>query len=58
MENTKLFYSAEEVAKMLNVSRPTAYKIIRELNQELIAKGYITVSGRIPCKYFTEKFYC
>lgn len=32
-----------------------AYKVIRGLNDELKAQGYITRSGRIPAKYFYER---
>ena len=58
MEENKLFYNADDISSMLAVSRPTAYRIIRNLNDELVTKGYITVSGRVPKKYFEEKFYC
>ena len=33
----------DEVAKELDVSKPYAYKIIRQLNEELKAKGFITI---------------
>ena len=47
----------DEVAEELGVSVSHAYKIIRELNQELKAEGYITVSGRINRQYFNERLY-
>lgn len=34
-----------------------AYKIIRGLNEELKEKGYRTICGKVPTKYFEEKFY-
>ena len=37
MENK--FIRAEEVAQELSVSKPYAYKLIRQLNEELKAKG-------------------
>ena len=52
------FYSADDVASMLSVSKPTAYRIIKRLNDELSDKGFIVVSGRVPRRYFDEKFYC
>ena len=58
MNDTKIFYNADDIAEILNVSKPTAYRIIKKLNSELIEKGYITVSGRVPKKYFDEKMYC
>lgn len=50
-----MFYTAEEVAKLLRTSKSKAYQIIRELNQELEAKGYIIVKGRISKQYFLER---
>lgn len=43
MENR--FIRAEDVAQELNVSKPYAYKLIRQLNEELKAKGFITIAG-------------
>ena len=36
----KLYYTAKEVAEMLDVSVSHAYKVIREANKELSAKGF------------------
>lgn len=52
-----LYYTANEVKEMLGVSRGHAYKIVKELNDELASKGFIVVAGRIPKKYFAEHFY-
>lgn len=51
------FIRADDVAKELDVSKPYAYKIIRQLNDELKAKGFITVAGRVNRQYFKERFY-
>lgn len=51
------FLRAEEVAEILGVSVSFAYKVIRQLNDELKAKGYITVSGRVNREYFFERLY-
>ena len=48
---------ADEVAKELDVSVSYAYKLIRMLNEELEAKGFITVSGRVSRQYFHERLY-
>lgn len=32
-------------------------RIIRGLNNELKEKGYRVISGKVPTKYFKEKFY-
>jgi hypothetical protein len=34
-----------------------AYKIIRRLNEELAAMGYLVVSGRVSRSYFEKKVY-
>ena len=39
------------------LSVPYAYKLIRELNEELRETGCITIAGRIDRKFFHEKFY-
>lgn len=36
----KLYYTAKEVAEMLDVSVSHAYKVIREANKELSSKGF------------------
>ena len=46
-----------EVAEELGVSVPYAYKLIRELNEELRETGCFTIAGRIDRKFFHEKFY-
>ena len=51
------FIRAEDVAQELNVSKPYAYKLIRQLNEELRAKGYITISRRVNRQYFYERLY-
>lgn len=48
----KTFMRADEVAEELDVSKAYAYKIIRQLNDELSAKGFITVAGRVSRQYF------
>lgn len=51
----KQFMTAEEVAEIMGYSVGQGYKVIRELNAELKAKGYIIRNGRIPRKYFYER---
>ena len=48
----KTFITASEMAEMLGVSVSRAYRICRKLNEELTAKGYLVVAGRVPTKYF------
>ena len=54
----KMFMRVEEVAEILDVSVPYAYKLIRKMNAELKKKtNCITIAGRIDRKYFFENFY-
>ena len=46
-----------EVAEELGVSVPYAYKIVKELNEELKKMGYKVISGKVSRKYFHERFY-
>ncbi len=54
---TNSYLTAAQVMEILGVSRATAYKIVRELNEELQANGYRIIAGKIPKKYFEEKYY-
>lgn len=53
----KKFIRVDEVARELDISISHAYKIMRQLNEELEAKGFVTVSGRLNRQYFNERFY-
>lgn len=54
MEN-KTFISVQEVADELGVSKSYAYKVVRQLNEELKKLGYLTVAGRVNAQYFHKK---
>lgn len=51
----KNFLNATDVSKYMDISVPTAYKVIRKLNDELNAQGYLTISGKINRRYFEHK---
>ena len=53
----KIYYSANEIATMLGVSRSYAYKLIKQLNLQLEKEGYIAVRGRISSAYFKKKYF-
>ena len=52
-----LFVTAEQIAEDFGVSNGYAYKMIRKMNQELKAQGYLTVAGRVSRKYYLERIY-
>lgn len=51
----KTFLTVDEVAELLSVSKSKAYEIVRQLNNELKAKGFITVAARVSKTYFYER---
>jgi ribosomal protein S25 len=53
----ELFITAEEVAKELRVSKSYAYKVIREMNQQLRQNGFIVMCGKVSRQYFYKKNY-
>ncbi len=57
MGDKKIYFTALEVAKILGVSRGHAYKLIQKLNKELADKGYLVVAGKVPVRYFEERYY-
>lgn len=53
----ELFVTAGEVAQELGVSKPFAYKLVKQMNEELETKGFITIAGRVSRRFYEEKFY-
>ena len=51
----RTFMTVEEVAAELGVSKSYAYKIVKQLNDELQKLGYLTVAGRVNTGYFHKK---
>ena len=54
---SKRFLNASDVANLMGISVPMAYNIIRRLNDELSAQGFITVAGKVSRCYFEKKVY-
>ena len=53
----KMFMKVEEVAEVLEVSVPYAYKLIRRMNAELEKRNCLTIPGRVDRKFFYDHFY-
>ena len=51
------FIRAEEVAEVMEISVPYAYKIIKKLNVELEKEGYLIIAGKVPRGYFEKRWY-
>ena len=56
-ENNKIYITANELAEMLGVSVGHAYKLIRQLNEELENSGFIVVAGKVPRAFWEKKFF-
>jgi len=51
------FIKVDEVAQVLGISKSYAYKIVREMNNDLKQRGFLTIAGRVSKQYFEERFY-
>lgn len=51
----KQYLTAAEVAETVGVSTAKAYGLIREMNAELKAAGYITIAGKNPGGLFQKE---
>ena len=49
------FMKVQDVADELGISKSYAYKIVQQLNEDLKAQGFITISGRVNKQYFLER---
>lgn len=50
-------YTAKDIAEICEISESKAYSIIRQLNDELKEKGFLTFSGKVSIAYFNERMY-
>ena len=57
MGKSNYMMDANDVANELGVSKGYAYKLIRQLNEELQAGNFYVVSGKIPRAFWEKKFY-
>ncbi len=47
----------EEVGAILGVKHSKAYAVIRQLNDELVSRGFLVIRGKVPESYLMERFY-
>lgn len=52
-----MYVGASEVAEIIGMSRSKAYKMIQEMNEELKARDFIVINGRVPRKFLMDKIY-
>lgn len=53
----KNYINAQELSNILDISVSSAYRVIRKLNEELEEKGYLVIAGRVPTKYFEQRWF-
>ena len=53
----KFLMDATEVMEELGISRAFAYRIMKQMNEELAKKGFLVINGKVSRKYFEEQFY-
>ena len=54
---TKQVLTAKDISEICGISESKSYQVIRQLNEELDKKGYLTFSGRVSTVYFNERMY-
>ena len=54
-QNESFYIKASEVATVLDVSIQYAYRIIKQLNDELKQKGALVINGRTNREYFYHR---
>lgn len=53
----KIYITAPELSKLLGISQGHAYKMIRKMNKELEASGYMVIAGKVPKGYFEKRWF-
>lgn len=54
IDQEKYLLSASDIVTMLDVKKPTAYKIIRDGNAALAKAGKLTIRGKINRRYLLK----
>lgn len=51
----QLYIDKEQLMELIGVGPKKAYQLIRQVNQELEAAGYIVIKGRCPRKHILKR---
>lgn len=49
---SSVYMRPAEVMEMLGIGQKKAYEMMKKANDELAAKGFMIIRGRVPRKYF------
>ena len=55
MRKRKMYLSAEDIAKLLELSVSFAYRVVERMNADLASKNYYVILGRVPTRYVEDK---
>ena len=58
MNDGKIYYDVKDVCAKLGVKTGKAYRVIRELNEEVEKNGGKTIRGKVSKKFFEQKWLC
>lgn len=50
-------YNAKELSEVLGCSESKSYQFIKQMNEELKNKGFLTLRGKVPVAYVQERFF-
>lgn len=55
MDEHKFFYTAEDIAADLSISKGEAVEIVKRLHKELKEAGKLVVSGKVPAAWYERQ---
>lgn len=57
MYEEKRFLDVHDVMEITGLSSSSSYIVIKQLNEELRKKGYLTIRAKVISTYFYERFF-
>ena len=57
MHQYKTTYDAEDIMEIMKIKKSSAYRLIKELNEELNDMGILAQGGVVRADYFRERVY-
>lgn len=57
MNEDKRFLDVHNVMEITGLSSSSAYIVIKQFNEELQKKGYLTIRAKVISTYFYERFF-
>ena len=57
MKEEKRFLDVHDIMEITGLSSSSSYIVIKQLNEELQKKGYLTIRAKVISTYFYERFF-